>query len=305
MSLAVYVYFDGSNLQQKIDSDDYAYAGSWAAATPYYAASLDVVDYGDARYVAIRDNTNFAPLRRPPRGQNEVWSILSKIQEGDEPPWPAPPQTEVALETAWAGTALAQLAYDTGTVALYMAWQGTQDARVANDLAYLALQTAWIGTSAAGVDLAIQALETAWMGTATANTAIETAWAATAAGSNYVQKSGDTMTGNLVVPQVIIGYGTVPYSAAAAGTIQYDFNGPGYQHTTIEGALHISVKNMTAGAEIAVPVTFNGSFQVGFPGQWTWYTEPPTELNGAGETIFAFAAFGTDMVDVRAAHATR
>lgn len=211
MSLAVYVYSDANRNQVTIDADDYNFAGTWSSLGTYVAATLDVVTYGNGRYIAIIDNVGGNPAYVPPRNIPKKWSPLVKIREGDEPPFPAPqPGTFTsdefyilgtnALYAAWAGTAAARDAYNLAAIgtnvgtnaiqvaggalvnanaALILAWAGTNAIPLANQ----ALETSWAGTNA--VALANQALQLAWIGTnasgdqTLAYNALETAWAGT------------------------------------------------------------------------------------------------------------------------------
>ena len=320
MSYAVYVFADVNRDQQKIRSDEVNWTGTWSSAGTYLVASYDSLIYGNDRYVAIIDNVGVNPTAKLPNRQPNPFSQLVTWQAGDEPPFAppvAPPDVQYeALVTAWSGTRVAQEAYD---IAVY----GTNVANQAGTDAATALAAAYAGTAAAGTAVAVaadalsvatsiqgiayDALLSSWAGTAAAaagitlaNSALTAAYVGTAAAVNRLPLAGGTLTGNLVVPNVQVGYGTVPYASASSGTIYYDFTGPAYQATTVrEGTVFVSGSNMAAGREIAVILQQTGVFKsIGFSSAFTWYgTVPPTNVF-TKNVLIAMTSLGTNLSDV-------
>jgi hypothetical protein len=160
------------------------------------------------------------------------------------------------------GTALslAQSAYDLAQSGTAGVDQTHPIAVAGTALANLAIT--WIGTlTEAGVDntargLAQSAYSLAAIGTNVgtnafnlATTGSNLAWLAySSQNSSPNFSAGGTMTGNLVVPNTIVGVGTTGY----AGTLYANFTGPAYQQMSVNGALTVSGTNYRKGAEIAV-----------------------------------------------------
>jgi hypothetical protein len=217
-----------------------------------------------------------------------------------ETAWAGTSLANTALETAWAGTSLANTALET-------AWTGTSQ-----QLAYTALTTAWTGTS-----LAYTALTTAWAGTSQgtvaleavtqlAYTALETAWTGTEAASLCVLRSGDTMTGTLVTPNVFYTHGT----AVNSGTVTVDFNGEAFKTvamtaaTTFDGTNYAAGHSVTyrclvstAGTDATIPVAFNAAFSV--------LSTVPTSFPVNKLSVMSFTSFGSLANDVIIAYATQ
>lgn len=211
-----------------------------------------------------------------------------------------------ALTTAWTGTAEAASAIALGNQALATSWSGTNAITLANQ----ALSTAWSGTSAIAVaeqalalawsgtnaiSLANQALQLAWAGTnaiTLANKALQLAWVGTAA----VPLSGGTMTGNLEVPNVFLGSGTVSTAQAVSGTIYYDFTGPGFQETTVDTNIWVSAKNLTPGAEICAVLLSNGAQKtIGYDSTFSWFGTqiPVTSATNGKKVLVPMSCTGT------------
>jgi hypothetical protein len=202
---------------------------------------------------------------------------------------------ETALETAWAGTSLAY-------TALVTTWAGTAAAAASIDLANQVYQVATSGTAAAaaGIGLANQALLVGYTGTALAAAGSNLAYNAHVDVGTKLDLAGGTLTGNLVVPNIEVGIGTVPYSTAVSGTIYYDFNGPAYQMTTVrEGVVFVSAVNMNAGREIAVLLQQSGTSQaLEYSSSFTWYgTIPPATVSNKN-VLIAMTSLGDDLSNV-------
>lgn len=310
----VYAYTDLNRKNVFVDDGDIHDTGTWASSGTYYASTRDVAQYGAGQFVALIDNTGVVPTTVPRRGQNPKWSSLVLVQSAagtethtaDE----AYALATVAISTAQSGSNLAaSLAGDINQAqndasaalaaasavlgvangAFEIAVAGTNTAEDAHDLALTALQTAWAGTNATqtALQVGLTALQTAWAGTTVAQAAVPLA--------------GGTMTGNLHTPLVVLGTGTVPQSQAVNGTIFYDMRGPAYQETTVDSNLVVSVKNITAGAEIcAVLVSTGAPVPVIYDSQFSWFgTQIPLMPATANKKILvALAATGNSSAKV-------
>jgi len=190
------------------------------------------------------------------------------------------------LATAF-GTTVANAAYDIAVQAFNIAVTGTNAANAAAMTAGMALNLAWTGTNAANQvnTTAVQALDTSWVGTNAANqawTLAGEAYTLAQAGTNaiisgaFLPLSGGVMSGTMTVPNVQVGVGTVSYFSNSGGTIAYDFTGPAYQQTTVNGALRISAVNPGPGREIAVVLIADGSTRVlTYDTNFTFYAATP------------------------------
>jgi hypothetical protein len=95
--------------------------------------------------------------------------------------------------------------------------------------------------------------------------------------------------------------GTIPYSAASAGTLYYNFTGSYYQTTTVSGNLWVSAINMSPGREINVVLIPDGTARTLGYSAFKWFgTNPPSSISNK-EIILAFASFDTTIGGVRAA----
>jgi hypothetical protein len=117
-------------------------------------------------------------------------------------------------------------------------------------------------------------------------------------GSLFVNGWG-TMAGNLAVPNVQVGVGTVPTAASSFGTIYYDFTGPAYQQTTVDQPIFISGSNPYPGREIAIVLISTGGTQaLSYSPLITWYgTTPPTQI-GAKNVLIALTSLSQSMSGV-------
>jgi hypothetical protein len=108
-----------------------------------------------------------------------------------------------------------------------------------------------------------------------------------------------TMTGNLTVPNVQIGVGTVLSTASSFGTLYYDFKGAAYQQTTVDRPLFISGSNPYPGREIAVVLISTGGTQaLSYSPQITWFgTTPPTQI-GSKNVLIALTSLTSSMSGV-------
>lgn len=229
MSFAVYAFTTASKTQDKISANELNWTGTWSSSGSYSAATFATVLYGDTKYIAVTDNLGVNPTVKLPNKQPNPFSQLVIVQTGDEPPFAPPTPADLpvlALETAWAGTALAYHALTTAWVGTATANTGTNEAAAAIGLAnaafvlaaagtdttlsYAALQTAWSGTSgansaldrastgtneaAAAIALANQALTVAFVGTSSGNapvayTALQTAWSGTSGANSALARA--------------------------------------------------------------------------------------------------------------------
>jgi len=198
---------------------------------------------------------------------------------------------------AVAGTNAANDAWDYAGQAWTLAVAGTNTAETAstnaasaNTTAVQAFNIAVAGTNAANqsYSLATSALNTAWNGT-----------------SSFVLKTGDTMSGNLVAPNVQVSVGTVSTSSAISGTIFYDFTGPSYQKTTVDSNLCVSAKNMAEGREIAIVLVNTGSSKtLYFDGSITWFGSLPPSTISNKDVLIAMTSTGNTIRTVIGASRT-
>jgi hypothetical protein len=99
--------------------------------------------------------------------------------------------------------------------------------------------------------------------------------------------SGGTFSGSIVVPNVVVGVGSYSYYSAAfsgtVGTLTYDFTGPAYQRTTVNGDLAVNLSSYRTGAEMAVVLIPDGTIHplwyAGSASSVTWFgTTPPPQI---------------------------
>lgn len=209
----LYSYVDLDNIIQDVSDDTLNFAGNWDSQLSYF--SLDVVLFGDSRYIALTASQGSTPPNNAVR--DDRWSILTLVSTGTlvsgTNATDALDLAELALSRAnyaisIAGTAtgggdsgLAQLALET-------AWVGTNAGDQAYDIAVSALSTAWVGTNAGdqSYDIAVSGLETAWVGTNAGDQAYDVAQdayrlavAGTEKTDNLIDTILTTMNGNVVV----------------------------------------------------------------------------------------------------------
>lgn len=196
----------------------------------------------------------------------------------------------VAFSLAVAGTNAAHEADSWGRDAFSVAVNGTNAANQVATVAGVALSTAWTGTNAANEadSWARDAYSIATTGTSTANAALSIAitalaYTGTSASGSFLPLSGGTLSGNIDVPNVQVGYGTLPWSSLSSGTMFYDFNGNAYTETTMSGngAFQVSAKNMAPGREIAVLLVQSGqSITLTYDPNISFYgANPPSSIS--------------------------
>lgn len=197
---ALYSYIGLSGETVTLADTAINFRGAWSGSTSY--AVKDAAIYNSRWFIATTAHTGVTPpnvfvIETPTywsplvlvEGDPQVADTNSEIAANN-----AYAQSQLAIQTAWAGT-------DTANAALALAVTGTTAADQAYSLAQQALQTAWAGTNQPAVDgvysIARLALDTAWAGTqaasaaqsssdsayALATLALNTAWAGTDAAS--------------------------------------------------------------------------------------------------------------------------
>jgi len=113
VSTTTYLYVDTGLTQHFAQGTELVDAGPWSSLASY--SPMEVVQIGVDQYVALQANTNM-----PPTGiVDENWSALVVVEEqsgstiinaGSD--YYARTLAELALETAWVGTAIGSTAYD-------------------------------------------------------------------------------------------------------------------------------------------------------------------------------------------------
>ena len=113
VSTTTYLYVDTGLTQHFAQGTELVDAGPWSSLASY--SPMEVVQIGVDQYVALQANTNM-----PPTGiVDENWSTLVVVEEqsgstiinaGSD--YYARTLAELALETAWVGTAIGSTAYD-------------------------------------------------------------------------------------------------------------------------------------------------------------------------------------------------
>ena len=199
------------------------------------------------------------------------------------------------------------LNYASGTLSA-----ATQSAQSTADAAYGLAQT---GTNAAASaqSTADAAYLLAQVGTNTGTAAYQLA----ESGSNYAAAAyalaqigtaipnfgaGGTMTGNLKIPNMVVGVGTVPVSEAVSGTMYYDMTGPAYQITTASSPFWVSAKNLSEGAEICAVIVSDGTGRsIGYTGSFAWFGTlmpftPATANNKILVAMTCISATGTNVI---------
>lgn len=99
----------------------------------------------------------------------------------------------------------------------------------------------------------------------------------------------------------VITLGTIPYSTNIAGAIAYDFSGSSYQTTTLEGPLHVSASNISAGADTTIRLinTSAGTYLVTYNPSFQWLGVAPPPSVAAGKSLFiSLVSFGASASDV-------
>lgn len=183
---------------------------------------------------------------------------------------------------------------------------GTTDAvaRSVAESAYdIAVDGTTVGLAALGAAIVAQGfgLTAYWVGTAAQSRADE-AFSLGVAGTNVADAayamaqigtstpnyaSGGTMTGALIVPNTVIGVGTLPVSSAVSGTLYYDFSGSAYQITTASSGFRLSAKNRRTGAEVCAVIVSNGVQQaITYDTAFSWFgTQVPYTSTTSGKSI--------------------
>lgn len=148
MASSLYTYIGLAGEDVVIHGEDVNFRGAWSANTSY--VEQDAASYNDRWWIAVEDHTGVTPPTSYTTGVPDYWSPLVLV-EGNSPLAStsseiaannAYAQSQLALQTAWSGTAAA-------ASALALAQTGTNAANSAYSIGVLALNTAWAGTSAA------------------------------------------------------------------------------------------------------------------------------------------------------------
>lgn len=157
----IYTYVDSTGFLVEVFESDLNFAGGWSPAADYYRN--DVVDYNFTRYICIAPHSNSPP---PFDLQfNGYWSIIAFTSTGSGFSGTfsdaaiaelagLPGRLTEVYNIAVAGTDAAAQAYSIAVLALNTAWAGTDVAQAAQQaadsayaLALYALHTAWAGTA--------------------------------------------------------------------------------------------------------------------------------------------------------------
>jgi hypothetical protein len=225
------------------------------------------------------------------------------------------------LSTAWIGTNAGDQAYQLAGESLTLAQVGTNAGDQAYDVAVNALDTAWAGTSAGNqaYDVAVSGLSTAWAGTNAGDqaydvavNALSTAWAGTSALGDYVQKSGDVMTGTLSTPNITVGVGTLPANFSGAstdwymGTYTIDITDVAAQTVYVTGSLTIAVTGLEvtgASASVRFIHPSDRDVEIGIEADWDIMPSSPTSLTSAKKSMLSIQSFGPLQSDVVGAYA--
>lgn len=324
-----YLYCDVNLNQFYVQGSVLNDRGPWSSSTSY--AYPDVVQIGLDQYVAIAPNTNAPPTAIVDENWSQLVIVSdnsgTSTSTGSDAVARALAAEALALgSTAYnlAGTALnvadsafeiavigtntgtaaynlAQAAYllalnatNSGTSSYTLAVYGTQ---IANE----ALSIAVIGTNtgSAAYSVAQSAWELAQIGTNNGSTAYSVAQAAyalaqagTAAGTHYVLKAGDTMTGALITPA----YGNNYLTIASSATITLDFNGTCAKLVSLNNDATFHAINMSPGLMVKAFIDPGGTQRVptwSAFGTWRWFSDPPTQFQADKWTILSLEATGT------------
>jgi hypothetical protein len=114
-----------------------------------------------------------------------------------------------------------------------------------------------------------------------------------------IKRSGDSMTGNLTVPNVVQGQGTLAYAA----TVNIDFNGEAFQTVTLAGNITFTTSNRAAGKAVSVRVICDGSSRnFTFP-SWVFIgAAAPASINASKTAILSLTCFDANDTGVIAAY---
>jgi len=237
--------------------------------TAAYTLAQSASDLAQSAYylAQIGTNTGTAAYNLATSGSNVAWAAYVLALAGTTAPAPSGDGTAIALEAY----ALAQIGTNTGTAAYNLAASAQSTANGAFSIAVA-------GTNAASSAYALAQIGTN-TGTAAYNLATSgsnVAWAAyvlaLAGTSSPNYSAGGTMTGNLKVPNLVVGTGTVPVSSAVSGTIYYDMSGPAYQLTTATSGFQVSAKNSSNGAEVCAVILSDGTQRsITYDGNFSWF----------------------------------
>ena len=140
VATTTYLYIDTGLTQYYVQGAMLLDRGPWNSTVTY--TPPDVVQIGVDQYYALATNIN-----TPPSGiVDENWSALVVVEEAGSTfinagsDYYARTLAELALETAWVGTAIGSAAYAVGTDAYHLAESGT-------NIAWSAYYLAQIGTN--------------------------------------------------------------------------------------------------------------------------------------------------------------
>ena len=220
-----------------------------------------------------------------------------------------------ALLIAEAGTNAAASAFAYAGQAWSIAVAGTTAAHAADSWARDAFSLAVTGTNAANQvnTTAVTALNTSWVGTNAANQAYTLAGeaytlavAGTTSGVGvFLPLAGGVMIGTMTVPNVQVGVGTTSYFSNSNGTIAYDFTGPAYQQTTVNGALRVSASNPGPGREIAIVFIADGtSRNLTYDTNFEFYGATPPSTISTKNVLIALTSLTSNLSGVIGAAST-
>ena len=272
-----------------------AVAGTNAAATAQSTA--------DAAYALaqIGTNTGTAAFTLATAGSNLAWQayLLASGTGSSNVDATARSVADFAYYLAQVGTNTGSTAYSVAQAAFSIAVIGTNAAATAQSTASAAYDLAQIGTNTgtAAYNLATSGSNVAWA-------AYQLAQIGTTI-PNF--SAGGTMTGNLKVPNIIVGTGTVPVSDGVNGTIYYDMAGPAYQLTTASSPFQVSLKNTSNGAEICAVLISDGTQRaITYDSGFSWFgTQVPYTSVVSGNKILVamscISATGTNILGATSA----
>src|SRR5574337_631068 len=185
-----------------------------------------------------------------------------------------------ALSIAVLGTNTGSTAYSVATSAYTIAEIGTNTGSAAYSVAQAAWELAQIGTNNGSTAYSV------------AQAAYALAQAGTQAGTLFVHKAGDTMTGALVTPA----YGNNYLTLASSATITLDFTGTCAKLIALTNDPVFIAANISPVLMVKAFIDPGGSQRTptwSSAGTWRWFSDPPTSFTANKWTILSLEATGS------------
>jgi hypothetical protein len=143
-TMPVYAFADAQGLRTYVDSDDFAFTGTWSSTGTYVADPYQAAQYGSMLYMCVTDNINKNPATVPTRFRpTRYWSpMVTVVGAGTTPTDTAYQIATEAYALAVIGTNLGSLAYSLAETGSNLAWESFLLAQTGTAVAEAALEAA-------------------------------------------------------------------------------------------------------------------------------------------------------------------